>query len=331
MNAVTSSAHDATAKARRAAGGSRTTLAVFAPWIALACLVIVFSTLNANFFSLRNLVNILQQASVLTVLSLGVTFVIVMGSIDLSIGSIVSMAGILGAFLVRDYGEWAILLAPVAAAGVGAINGALFAYGRLPSFLTTLGMLFAINGMTLFMTEGSAISLAPDLAIGAIFNGKLYGIPTITLWALALLLLSMFAAGRTRFGRYLFAIGGGEAVAQLCGVPVARFKFYAFVVSGFLAGFAAVLLMLRISGSDPAMGAPLLLPAIAAVVMGGTPLTGGVGGPYRTVLGVLIITVLQNGMNLASVNPFLQDVVLGAGVIAAVAINMDRNRRFIVK
>ncbi|MFB2552051.1 ABC transporter permease [Ensifer soli] len=306
-------------------------LRALAPWIALLCLIVIFSTLNPNFLSLRNGVNVLQQASVLAVLSLGVTFVIVMGSIDLSIGSIVSMAGMLGAVLVRDHGEWAVLAVPFAAAAIGALNGVLFAYARLPSFLTTLGMLFAINGMTLYLTQGSAVSLAPDLMIAQVFNGKIAGIPTITLWAAALIAIAMFVSHRTRFGRYLYAIGGGETVAKLCGVPVARFKLYAFMVSGFLAGFAAILLMLRISGSDPAMGAPLLLPAIAAVVMGGTPLTGGVGGPYRTLLGVLIITVLQNGMNLASVNPFLQDVVLGAGVIAAVAINMDRRGRFIVK
>jgi ribose transport system permease protein/putative xylitol transport system permease protein len=332
MNIQTSSAQGLAARSTtHHPRNLRQTLVAFGPWIALVCLVIIFSLLNGNFFSIRNGVNILQQASVLVVLSLGVTFVIVMGSIDLSIGSIVSMAGMLGAVLVRDYGEWSVLLVPVVAGAVGAINGALFAYARLPSFLTTLGMLFAINGMTLYITQGSAVSIAPDLSISAVFNGSVGGIPTISLWAAAALLISMFAAGRTRFGRYLYAIGGGEAVAKLCGVPVERFKFYAFVVSGFLAGCAAILLMLRISGSDPAMGAPLLLPAIAAVVMGGTPLTGGVGGPYRTVLGVLIITVLQNGMNLADVNPFLQDVVLGAGVIAAVAINMDRRGRFIVK
>jgi ribose transport system permease protein len=301
------------------------------PVIALVVLIIIFSTLNSHFFSLGNATNVLQQAAVLTVLALGETFVITMGSIDLSIGSTVSMVGMLAALLIRDYGQWTVLAAPLAGAAIGAINGWLAAYARLPSFLTTLGMLFAVNGMTLYLSQGTAISVQPDLQIQSMFNGLLFGLPTIALWALAAWAISVFAARRTRFGRYVYAIGGGETVARLCGVPVARFKLYAFVVCGLLAGFASILLMLRVSGSDPTMGTPLLLPAIAAVVMGGTPLTGGVGGPHRTLLGVLVITILQNGMNLADVNPFLQDVVLGAGVIIAVAINMDRKGVMLVK
>jgi ribose/xylose/arabinose/galactoside ABC-type transport system permease subunit len=301
------------------------------PVIALVVLIIIFSALNSHFFSLGNATNVLQQAAVLTVLALGETFVITMGSIDLSIGSTVSMVGMLAALLIRDYGQWTVLAAPVAGAAIGAINGWLAAYARLPSFLTTLGMLFAVNGMTLYLSQGTAISVEPDLQIQSVFNGLLVGIPTIALWALAAWAISVFAARRTRFGRYVYAIGGGETVARLCGVPVARFKLYAFIVCGLLAGFASILLMLRVSGSDPTMGTPLLLPAIAAVVMGGTPLTGGVGGPHRTLLGVLVITILQNGMNLADVNPFLQDVVLGAGVIIAVAINMDRKGVMLVK
>ena len=315
----------------KSGGLPRLTAASVGPWIALVALVVIFSTLNGNFFSVRNAVNIVQQAAVLTVLSLGGTFVILMGSIDLSVGSVVSMSGMFAATMMRDHGPWAALLAPLLGAGLGAVNGILFAYARLPSFLTTLGMLFAVNGLTLYGSQGTAVSLEPDNPVATVFNGTLFGIPTIALWSAAVLAVAAFAAARTRFGRYLYAIGGGETVARLNGVPVARFKFYAFVVSGLLAGFAAVLLMLRVSGSDPAMGTPLLLPAIAAVVMGGTPLTGGVGGPLRTLLGVMIITILQNGMNLADVNPFLQDVVLGAGVIVAVAVNMDRRATILVK
>ena len=133
--------------------------------VALAILIIVFSLLNSNFFSLRNATNVLQQAAVLTVLALGETFVITMGSIDLSIGSTVSMVGMLAALLIRDHGEWAVLAAPLAGAAVGAINGVLAAYAKLPSFLITLGMLFAVNGMTLYLTQGTAIGVQPDLQI----------------------------------------------------------------------------------------------------------------------------------------------------------------------
>ena len=305
--------------------------AAVGPWLALIVMIIVFSLLNPRFFTIGNGINILQQAAVLVVLALGGTFVILMGSIDLSVGSMVSLAGMSAAMLIRDHGEWAVVLVPLITMFVAAIAGVLFAYAKLPSFLTTLGMLYAINGMTLYVTQGAAVNLPTDLVIGSIFNGRLFGIPAVALWAIGIAIVAIFVARRTRFGRFIYAIGGGETVAKLCGVPVARYKIYAFLVSGFLSGVAGIFLMLRIGGSDPTMGDPMLLPAIAAVVMGGTPLTGGIGGPHRTLLGVLIITILQNGMNLANVNPFLQNVVLGAGVIAAVAVNMDRKRLFFVK
>jgi ribose/xylose/arabinose/galactoside ABC-type transport system permease subunit len=306
-------------------------VAAISPWLALIAMIIVFTALNGRFLTIGNAINILQQAAVLIVLSVGGTFIILMGSIDLAVGSMVSLAGMSAAMLIRDHGEWAVILVPFITMLVSAIAGVLFAYARLPSFLTTLGMLYAINGMTLYVTQGAAINLPTDLVIGSIFNGSLLGVPTVALWAIGIALAATFVARRTRFGRFIYAIGGGETVAKLCGVPVARYKLYAFLVSGFLSGVAGIFLMLRIGGSDPTMGDPMLLPAIAAVVMGGTPLTGGVGGPHRTILGVLIITILQNGMNLANVNPFLQNVVLGAGVIAAVAVNMDRKRLLSVK
>ena len=306
-------------------------MAAISPWLALIAMINVFTALNGRFLTIGNAINILQQAAVLIVHRVGGTFIILMGSIDLAVGSMVSLAGMSAAMLIRDHGEWAVILVPFITMLVSAIAGVLFAYARLPSFLTTLGMLYAINGMTLYVTQGAAINLPTDLVIGSIFNGSLLGVPTVALWAIGIALAATFVARRTRFGRFIYAIGGGETVAKLCGVPVARYKLYAFLVSGFLSGVAGIFLMLRIGGSDPTMGDPMLLPAIAAVVMGGTPLTGGVGGPHRTILGVLIITILQNGMNLANVNPFLQNVVLGAGVIAAVAVNMDRKRLLSVK
>ena len=306
-------------------------LAAVGPWVALVSLILVFSLLNSRFFSVDNGLNIVRQASVLLVLGLAATFIILMGSIDLSVGSIVSLAGMTGSILIRDHGELAILLVLLIALACGALNGVLFAYGRLPSFLVTLGTLFALNGVTLYVSGGIAVVVQPGLTIASIFSGDLWRIPCIALWAVGLLIVCMFVSKRTRFGRYMFAIGGGETVSKLSGVPVARYKFYAFVVAGLLAGIGGILLMFRINGGDPAMGEPFLLPTIAAVVMGGTPLTGGVGGPHRTLLGVLIITILSNGMNLALVDPFLQNVVLGAVVIVAVALTMDRRRVSLIK
>ena len=242
------------------------------PLIILPVLVIVFTSLNSRFFTSENLLNIVRQSSVLMVLAMAATFVILMGSIDLSVGSIVTLAGLTGAALVRDHGELAVLLIPLIGIAGGAINGALFAFGKLPSFLVTLGTLYAFQGLALYIGEGTSIPLRVGLSLDPIINGDVAGIPTIALWAVLLLVIGILLLRYTRFGRYSYVLGGGESVAKLSGVPVARYKFYFFVLSGLLASLAGMLLMFRNGGGDPNMGTSLLLPTIAAVVMGGTPL-----------------------------------------------------------
>ncbi len=327
----TSEAGAASGSARRLDLRKYSDLRSIGPLIILPVLVIVFTSLNSRFFSSENLLNVVRQSSVLMVLAMAATFVILMGSIDLSVGSIVTLSGLTGAVLIRDHGELAVLLIPLIGLAGGAINGALFAYGKLPSFLVTLGTLYAFQGLALYIGEGTSVPLAIGLKLDPIVNGEVLGIPSIALWAILLLVIGILVLRYTRFGRYTYVLGGGESVARLSGVPVARYKFYVFLISGLLASLAGLLLMFRNGGGDPNMGTSLLLPTIAAVVMGGTPLTGGVGGVHRTVLGVLIITVLSNGMTLANVHPYLQVVIQGCVVIAAVALAMDRSRLTLVK
>ncbi|MCW2952298.1 MAG: transporter permease [Conexibacter sp.] len=301
-------------------------LRVIGPLIILPVLVVVFAFLNSRFLTSQNLLNIVQQAAVLLVVAAAATFVILMGSIDLSVGSIITLCGVTGALLLKDHGQWALIFVPLIGLGAGAINGWLFAYAKLPSFLVTLGTLYAFNGLALFIVSGSSIPVAPGLGLGKILDGTVIGIPTIALWAVGITLVLMFVARSTRFGRYTYVVGGGESVARLSGVPIQRHKFKVFVLSGLLASVAGILLMFFLGGGDPDMGTSYLLPTIAAVVMGGTPLSGGVGGPHRTILGVLIITVLNNGMTLANVQPYLQVVIQGFVVVGAVALAMDRSR-----
>jgi ribose transport system permease protein len=301
-------------------------LRLFGPLIIIPILVVVFASLNSRFLLPQNILNIVSEASVLAVLAIAETFIIIMGSIDLSVGSVVTVTGVSAAVLMEHHGAAGLLIVPVVGLVAGAINGALFAWVKLPSFLVTLGTLYAFQGVALFVSSGSSTPLATNAPLSGIFSGNLAGIPKIALWALAVLVIAIGVASRTRFGRYTYVLGGGEAVARLSGVPVARHKFRVFLLSGLLASFAGMLLLFRINGSDPDMGTSFLLPTIAAVVMGGTPLTGGVGGPLRTVLGVFIITILTNGMTLSNVQPYLQIVIQGAVVIAAVAISMDRTR-----
>lgn len=304
---------------------------VVGPLIIVPVLVVVFTTLNPNFLDPTNLLNIASQASVLLVLAVAATMVILMGSIDLSVGSVVTLTGVSAALMLQDFGGLGLLVVPVIGLLAGAVNGALFAYAKLPSFLVTLGTLFAFNGLSLFVSNGASLPLPVAAPGSAVFGGRVWGIPTIVLWAIVVLFVAIFVAQRTRFGRYTYVLGGGEEVARLAGVPVQRQKFAVFVVAGVLSSFAGMLLMFRINGSGPDMGTAFLLPTIAAVVMGGTPLTGGIGGPLRTVLGVLIITILTNGMTLAGVHPFLQTFIQGLVVIAAVAISMDRTRVGLIK
>lgn len=306
-------------------------LSLLLPLSALLVLVVYFSLASDAFFSQANLFNIVRQSSVLLVVALAGTFVVLLGSIDLSVGSIVTFTGIATALAIARWGDAAVLLALLAALLWGLANGLLHAYGKLPSFLVTLGTLFVIDGVALIVSAGRPQPFRSE-ALTALMGGTSFGgFPTIALWAAAILALSVFLARQTRFGRYLVAIGDGERVARLSGVNVDRIKLYTFALSGLLAGLGGVMLAVRTSSGAPGMGASFLLDSIAAIVMGGTALTGGVGGPHRTILGVLVIVVLSNGMTLTDVDPFYQVVIRGAVVIGAVALTMRRGELSLVK
>ena len=306
---------------------------VVGPLVTLGTMVIVFWQLNANFLTVDNGLNILRQSAVLLVIAVAGTFVILMGSIDLSVGSLATLTTIFGTVMLRDYhSDWLLLLIPLLGLAAGFVNGVLFAYAALPSFLVTLGTLFAFDGLWLYISGGLPISLRASTGVDTFVNGDyLWRFPNSFLWALVILALATLLARRTRFGRYIYAIGGGEKVARLSGVPVRRYKLYAFMLCSMIASLGGALLMFRVESGGNYVGQPFLLTSIAAIVMGGTPLTGGVGGPQRTLLGVLIISVLTNGMSVANVHPFLQVVVQGVVVILAVAITIDRRKLTLIK
>jgi ribose/xylose/arabinose/galactoside ABC-type transport system permease subunit len=300
---------------------------------ALVLLVIVFTVLNTRFFSAENFFNLLRGTSVLLVAASGATFIIMMGSIDLSVGALVGGSGIVAGVLLRDLGTgaWTILIVLALGLVVGAFNGLLFSYVKLPSFLVTLGSLSIVVGLSNVLIGGVPVQLDRSSHFVQILGGSIGRFPVIALWAILVIVASYIVAFRTRFGRYMFALGGGERVAALAGLPVRRYKLYAFLVAGGLAAFAGCLLASRMSSGSPGMGDSYLLDSIAAVVMGGTALSGGIGGPHRTLLGALIIGVLSNGLNLVGVNPFWQMVVKGFVVILAVAMTMDRTKIQFVK
>ncbi len=307
----------------------RTTLL---PIAGLILLVVVFSLTTSNFLQVSTLWTIAREASVILVVAVGLTFVILMGSIDLSVGSTVTLAGLVAARTSETY-EWAIALAAGVVAGlvIGVVNGLIFAYAKVPSFLATLGTSLAIDGLAQWYTGGRPVQITDPDAV-QLSQGTFIGdLPNIALWALLIWIVMSVVGSNTRFGRYSYAIGGGEVVSGLAGIPVRRMKFYVLALCSVFAGIAGVLLTMRVGAATPAMGASLTLDAIAAVVIGGTALTGGVGGVHRTLLGVLVITVLGVGLDALVVPPYLQLMIQGAVVVLAVALTLDRSKILILK
>lgn len=305
-------------------------------WLPIAVVVALFaffSIATPSFLSLRNATGILGQASTLLIACLGSSFVVLMGSIDLSVGAIVLAVGAVTVTVLNlaDLGALVLIVAVVVGSALGLINGLTFAFGRIPSFVVTLGTLSVFTGAAWQLLEGRAIRfdspVFESLAIGQLIPR----VPNIALFALIAWGAMTFVGFKTRFGRYAYAIGGGEAVARTVGLPVRRYQIYAFVLSGAMAGLAGALATARLGAAGPTLGQELLLNSLAAIVVGGTSLAGGVGGVHRTLIGVLIIALLDNGLNLMGVNQYTQMVIKGAVVVAAVLISQDRSRLLVIK
>jgi ribose transport system permease protein/putative xylitol transport system permease protein len=304
------------------------------PFAMLFILSALFAATTTQFLTYGNLINnVAKNSAFLLLVALAGTFPILQQSIDLSVESIVTLTGVLTVVLIAEY-QLGLLAIPIAiAAGMlaGFVNGVVFTKLKVPSFLVTLGTLSILMGFALIITGGSTITFRNQAIRGIATGTWIPGVPNLVMWGLLIYGATVFLAWRTKFGRYCFALGENERVVELAGAKVDRYKIYPFVLSGLLCGTAGVLLTLRISSASPNIAGGLLLPSIAAIVMGGTALTGGVGGPHRTILGVLVIAVLQNGMNLLSINPFVQEIILGVVVVSAVAMSIDRAKIDVVK
>jgi ribose transport system permease protein len=303
------------------------------PIAVVLALVIFFSFASDAFLTMRNLTAVSGQASTLLLACLGASFVILMGSIDLSVGAMVLLVGaVTGKILnLHDIGIGALFVGIGAGMLLGWLNGLIFTIGRIPSFVVTLGTLSVFTGAAWELLEGRALRydslVFEELAIGQLIPS----VPNIALIAVGAWLAMVFLCFSTRFGRYMYIIGGGEAVAATAGIPVRRYKIYAFVLSGAMAGLAGALAIARLGTAGPTMGQDLLLNTLAAIVVGGTSLSGGIGGVHRTMIGVLIIVLLDNGLNLMGVNQYTQMMVKGAVVIAAVLVSQDRGKSMVVK
>ncbi len=313
--------------------GVRAAVGGILPVLVVVFLIVAFSVSSGAFLSFRNLTAVASQGSILLLASTGATFVILMGSIDLSVGAIVLLVGavVVTAINGLDLGPSALAVGVVLGTLLGLANGMVFALGLIPSFVTTLGSLSVFTGIALELLQGRALQYNSPTFDELVIGQLVPHFPNVALIAIALWAAMVLVCFNTRFGRYMYVIGGGEAVAKASGVPVVRYKIYAFMIAGALAGIAGTLAVARVGAAGPTLGTDLLLNSLAAVVVGGTSLSGGVGGVHRSLLGVLIITILDDGLNLLGVNQYAQMIIKGLVVIAAVLVSQDRSKAVIVK
>ncbi|MGC5003500.1 ABC transporter permease/substrate-binding protein [Streptomyces sp. NBC_00353] len=293
---------------------------------ALVVLVVAMSLLSGDFLTTQNLLNVGVQASVTAILAFGVTFVIVSAGIDLSVGSVAALSATVLAWMATSEGVpvWiAVLLAVATGIACGLVNGVLVSYGKLPSFIATLAMLSIGRGLSLVISQGSPIPFPDSVSVLGDTLGGWLPVPVLVMVAMGL--VTAVILGRTYIGRSMYAIGGNEEAARLSGLRVKRQKLVIYALSGLFAAVAGIVLASRLVSAQPQAAQGYELDAIAAVVIGGASLAGGVGKASGTLIGALILAVLRNGLNLLSVSAFWQQVVIG--VVIALAVLLDTVRR----
>lgn len=292
----------------------------------LMVLVTGLTILSDHFLTMGNLLNVLQQISILAIIAAGMTFVIIGGGFDLSVGSVVALSGSLAALIMVKYGV-VIGIGGGLLAGmtVGLINGLLVSKLDVSPFITTLGMLVVARGVALGLTGGSAVLDLPK-SFSWLGNGKFLGIPVSGLVVIVVFAVGLVVLRKTTFGLKIYAVGGNKEAARLSGMKVNRIIVATYVICGFTAALAGILLTARLRSGDPTAGVTMELFAIAAVVLGGASLRGGEGFLGRTLLGVLFIGFLENGLNLLNVPYYWQQVVIGILFIFAAVVGTVRKR-----
>jgi ribose transport system permease protein len=314
----------------------RRQLGPWAPVLVLIALCILIGLISPNFLSARNLVRIANSAAIPLILGLGVTFVIIMGSIDLSIEGVVAFGAVILSLVVlnganaNDFGLLGGLLVILLGAGMGLINGIVHVGLRIPSFMATLGMWFVGVGIANAILGGVTVRVM-DQGIRALALERLLGMPLAVWLALMALGIAYVIQNYTRLGRYMYAIGGGEDLAALSGIDVRGCRIAIFTIAGTFYGLGGIIAAAQQGAGFALIGQGRLFTTITAVVVGGTALMGGSGGVLQTLVGVLIVMVLSNGMVLMGISPYVQQVVQGVMIIVAVALSVDRARLRIVK
>lgn len=295
----------------------------------LIALILLMSFLSPTFFTTGNLLNIVRQMSVVGIIAIGVTIVIITTGIDLSSGSVVALVSVVAATFAK--GDAYPLFVPILigiSLGmlIGMINGTIIAKGRIAPFIVTLGMMTGARGAALLFSDGRPIGGLSD-SFKFIGQGDLFGIPVPILIFALVGAVSYMLLNKTKFGKYVYAIGGNEQAATIAGVNVDRYKIYIYGYAGLLSAVAGLILTSRIASGQPTSGTMYELDAIAAAVIGGTSLSGGIGTIGGTVIGALIIGVMNNGLDLLNVSSYWQQILKGAIITVAVYLDSRKNKR----
>ncbi len=292
-------------------------------FLALILVCALFSSMTSRFLTPTNISVILNQVSVNAILAFGVTFVIIAGGIDLSLGSLMAVCGVVVALLSQnnEYSLWlAIIGTLIAGIALGALNGFIVVLTKVPPFIVTLGTMTIGRGVALILSMGRPISDLNE-SLNFLGNGDLFGIPIPILFLVLSYATCHILLTKTIFGRYVKAIGGNEMASYVAGVRVNRIKLYVYMISGLFAALAGILLTARINTGQPNAGLGFELDAIAAVIIGGTSTRGGKGTITGTLLGVLFIGVINNGLDLINVSAYWQQVIMGGIIILAVVLD----------
>ena len=301
----------------------------FLPFISLALLFVVLSIASPYFLTATNLASVIRQTAVINIMALGMTLVIVSGGIDLSVGSVLAFSGVIGTMTMVNGGSVPLGIAAGIAGGTlwGCANGLMISKLRLPPFIVTLGTLGIVRGLTLVISGGLPVVGLPK-EHSFLGEGTIGPAPFVLLILMVCAIVTHFAMRSTKLGRYTYAIGSNEAAAVYAGIPVVRYKVAIYAICGMLTGMAGMIETSRLMTGQPTAGVSYELQVIAAVVIGGGSLAGGEGTVIGTLIGAFIMGLLSNGSDLLGVNPYWQQVIIGAVIILAVALDEARKRRF---
>jgi len=297
--------------------------------LGLLVMCIIITIANPVFITQANLLNVMRQITTNLFLALAMTMIIILAGIDLSVGSNIALSGVVTTISIAIFGlpiPVALILGLLTGILIGAVNGYFAATTAIPPFIITLSMMNVARGVAFIITEGAPVRVM-DPTFNFIGAGFIGDIPIPVIYLLIFIFICYFIMNKSKLGRHIYAVGGNPEAARFAGINVKKVKFFAYTFSGFMAGFAGVVLASRMFSGQPTSGTGAELDAIAAVVLGGTSMSGGIGKIGGTVIGALIIGVLNNGLNLMGVSSFWQDVIKGVVILAAVYADVAKRKR----